>query len=84
MGTCTKGEVKDRTPSRTNVQYDNTINMIVINCQSLKSKKAKFGEFIDTHSPDVIFGSESWLSPSIHTSEIFPHNFDVCRRDRSD
>ena len=44
--------------------------MIVINCQSLKSKKAEFGEFIDTHSPDVIFGSESWLSPSIHTSEI--------------
>ena len=34
--------------------------------------------------PDVIFGSESWLSPLIYTNEIFPHNFDVYRCNRDD
>ena len=60
------------------------IYKIVINCQSLKSKQAIFGCFVDTHNPDIIFGTESWLSPSISSSEVFPHGYCVYRKDRSD
>ena len=42
------------------------------------------GCFVDTHKPDIIFGTESCLSPSISSSEIFPHSYNVYRQDRSD
>ena len=50
----------------------------------MKSKKATFGCFVDTHKPDIIFGTESWLSPSISSSEIFPHGNNIYRQDRPD
>ena len=50
----------------------------------MKSKEAILGCFVDTHKPDIIFGTESWLSPSISSSEIFPHGYNVYRQDRSD
>ena len=56
----------------------------MINCQSLKSKQAIFSCFIDTYKPDIIFGIESWLAPSISNSEIFPLNYISYRRDRPD
>jgi len=33
--------------------------------------------------PDII-GKESWLNPSIYTSEVFPPTYNVYRKDRSD
>ena len=54
------------------------------NCQSIKSKKASFISFVDTYTPNIIFGTESWLSPSWYSSEIFPHNYNVYRKDRDD
>ena len=60
------------------------LKTIVINCQSLKSKQAIFGCFVDTHNPDIIFGTESWLSPSVSSSEVLPHGYCVYRQDRSD
>ena len=32
----------------------------------------------------LIFGCESWLSPSVHNAEVFPPNFNIYRRDRED
>ena len=61
-----------------------TINVIVMNCQSLKCKKAAFNTFVEIHQPDVIIGSESWLSPAIFSSELFPPNYNVYRKDRED
>ena len=60
------------------------LKAVVINCQSLKSKKATFGCFVDAHKPDIIFGTESWLSPSISSSKIFPHGYNIYRQDRPD
>ena len=57
------------------------LKTIVINCQSLKSKQATFDCFVDTHNPDIIFETESWLSPSISSSEVFPHGYCVYRED---
>jgi len=59
-------------------------SMAIMNCQSISSKKAAFANFISENSPDIIAGCESWLSPSISTSEVFPAGFTVYRKDRSD
>ena len=39
---------------------------------------------IEEHTPDVITGTESWLTPSIYSNEILPANYYVFRKDRSD
>ena len=59
-------------------------SMAILNCQSISSKKAVFANFVSVNSPDIIVGCESWLSPSISTSEVFPAGFTVYRKDRSD
>ena len=33
-------------------------------------------------NPDIVIGTESWLNDSILSSEVFPANFNVFRRDR--
>ena len=63
---------------------DNLANrkLIVINCQSLLSKKDLFFYFVSNHNPDFVVGSESWLTHSILNSEVFPSNFTVFRKDQ--
>ena len=36
------------------------------------------------YAPDIIAGTDSWLTPSIYSNEIFPDNYNVFRKDRSD
>ena len=57
------------------------ITVAVMNCQSIKNKKAVFNVFIDEHQPNKIIGSESWISPAVHSSELFPANYNVYRKD---
>ena len=52
-------------------------------CQSIKNKKAELHTIIDSAKPDIILGNESWLSPDINNSEIFPDSFDAIRKDRA-
>ena len=61
-----------------------TYSLIVINCQSIKSKKASFENLISTYDPDFFVGTESWLSPDITNNEIFPPGYIIHRRDRPD
>ena len=35
-------------------------------------------------STRIMIGNESWVNPSIYTSEVFPPTYDVYRKDRSD
>ena len=53
-----------------------------MNCQSIKNKKAEIHAVIDSAKPDIILGNESWLTPEIKNSEIFPDSFDAIRKDR--
>ena len=55
-----------------------------MNCHSIKNKKAAFNVFIDEHQPDIIIGSEIWISPAVYSSEFFPANYNVYRKDRED
>ena len=38
----------------------------------------------DTHNPDIIYGTESWLNPDILSSELFPSGYSVYHHDRED
>ena len=60
-----------------------SIKILNINCQSIVNKKDQLHSVIDTENPDIIVGTESWLSPSIYDSEIFPPSlgYSVYRRD---
>ena len=51
--------------------------------QSIKNKKAEIHTVIESAKPDIILGNESWLTPDIRNSEIFPESFDVIRKDRA-
>ena len=53
-------------------------------CQSIKNKTALINVFIDEHQPNKIVGSESWISPAVHSSELFPANYNVYWKDRED
>ena len=53
--------------------------MIIINCQSLFSKKDSFSYLVSEQNPDFIIGTESWLLNSVLNNEVFPPNF---RKDR--
>ena len=54
-----------------------------MNCQSIKNKKAEIHTVIDSAKPDIILGNESWLTPELKNSEIFPDSFDAIRKDRA-
>ena len=69
---------RDRATSRQNLRY------LEINFQSVYSKRAEFWSLVDAVKPDVIFGCETWLKPSILQGEIFPPGYDLYRRDRKD
>ena len=51
---------------------------LVIHFQSALAKRSNLIQ------PDIIFGSETWLSPNINSSESFPTGYTLFRKDRSD
>ena len=63
---------------------DHSFKVVVINCQSIVGKKSVLDNLIHEYKPDVIVGTESWLKPTIPSSEIFSSCFEVFRRDRLD
>ena len=66
--------------SRTNNR--DSMKILLINFQSIKNKSADLEQLIYHHQPDIIQGTETWLNPDISSSEIFPSNYTVFRRDR--
>ena len=56
--------------------------MILTNCQSVRSKAGDIEVLIDSVKPDFICGTESWLDPDVNSSEIFPDNHSIFRKDR--
>ena len=56
---------------------------IVINYQSIKSKKDSFTNLLSIHDLDFFISTESWLT-KIRNNEIFPLGYTIYRRDRSD
>ena len=59
------------------------VRILTVNCQRLSNKKAELELAINYIKPDVICGTESWLNGNIRSSEVFPDNYSVYRKDRS-
>jgi len=57
--------------------------LLQVNCRSICNKILEFWNLIDTYNPDVVIGTESWLSEEINSGEIFRDDYITFRRDRS-
>ena len=55
---------------------------MVINFQGVWGKVAELAVCLENHQPDIVIGTESWLSEGISNSEIVPSNYTVIRKDR--
>lgn len=59
------------------------ISILNVNCQSLPAKRETFLHLINDAKPDIIIGTESWLSHEHSNNECFPTvTYQVERRDR--
>jgi len=56
--------------------------LLQVNCRSICNKILDFWNLIDTYNPDVVIGTESWLSEEINNAEIFRDDYITFRRDR--
>ena len=56
--------------------------LLQVNCRSICNKILEFWNLIDTYNPDVVIGTESWLSEEINNAEVFRDNYITFRRDR--
>ena len=59
------------------------LTILNVNCQRVKSKVPHFLNLIESTEPDIILGTESWLSSDIHDSECFRSGYSVYRKDRN-
>ncbi|XP_072022923.1 uncharacterized protein [Amphiura filiformis] len=59
-----------------------SLRIMLINFQSITNKTCETKILIEQYNPDIIQGTETWLTADINTSEIFPDSYDVFRRDR--
>ena len=76
-------EPKEAKGKAAKVALNHPLRILIMNCQSIKNKKAELHTIIDSAKPDIILGNESWLTPEIKNSEIFPNSFDAVRKDRA-
>ena len=49
--------------------------LLQVNCRSICNKVLEFWNLIDTYNPDVVIGTESWLSEEINNPEIFRDDY---------
>ena len=73
--------ILEGTQPKINDRKDN-MKLSIINFQSIKNKVPEFEIFTTTCHPHVIIGTETWLTPSIGNSEIFPEDCIVFCKDR--
>ena len=69
----------------TKVKANEILNLLNINCRSIKNKIHDLHQVIQQVKPDIISCTETWLKPEVHTSGIFPStlNYQVFRDDRT-
>ena len=61
----------------------NTLSILNVNCQSIRAKRESFHIMVNSLTPDIIIGTESWLSSNDLNSQIFPTQYTIERRDRT-
>ena len=68
--------------NRTKTERNSQLKVMVINFQSIRNKVADLAICLNTNKPDILIGTESWLSDGVSNSEIFPSDYSVIRKDR--
>ena len=60
------------------------LKILLINFQSILSKKSNLLSLISTEKPDVIAGTETWLTSDVMNSEIIPpeYGYNIYRKDQ--
>ena len=56
--------------------------LLQVNCRSICNTILEFWNLIDIYNPDVVIGTESWLSEEINNAEVFRDDYITFRRDR--
>ena len=59
-----------------------SLRCLLLNCRSIKSKRAELEHVIEKYNPDLLLGTDSWLTPNINNGEIFPSGYTIFRKDR--
>ena len=60
-----------------------SLKTLVINFCSIMNKVADLAVCIGKYNPDMIIGTETHLDSSVNSSELFPSNYSVIRKDRN-
>jgi len=60
---------------------DKLLVLLQVNCRSIHNKVSDFWNLIDPYNPDVVIGTESWLSEEISNAEVFRNDYTTFRRD---
>ena len=58
------------------------LRTLIINARSVRGKVDQLHCEIELTDPDIVAITETWLDPTVLSSELFPPNFTVYRRDR--
>ena len=68
-----------------NIKAPRLVRVINVNFQSLVNKKAELASVINDTKPDIIIGTETWLTPEVSSYEYFQNDkYTVYRKDRSE
>lgn len=62
---------------------DRPLRLITVNFQSVQGKRSEILNLLESLKPDVVIGTETWLDPSISTSEFLPPTYQTFRKDRA-
>ena len=55
--------------------------LLQVNCRNICNNNLEFWNLTDIYNPDVVIGTESWLSEEINNAEVF-RDYITFRRDR--
>jgi hypothetical protein len=56
--------------------------LLQVNCGSIYNKTSDFWKLTDTYNPDVVIGTELWLSEEIIDAGVFRADYKTFRTDR--
>ena len=80
--TMSSSPSKPTNSSRT-VPKNTQIRVVNVNFRSIRCKKAELLVFLEMTDPDVVIGTETWLTRDDCSREFFPENYSVYRADRT-
>ena len=69
--TPTSTPSKTSRPPKVN-KIDKPLKIALNNFRSIREKKPQLHSFVDFNKPDIIVGTETWLSPDVFDGEYFP------------